>query len=84
MISSTKSMIGHLLGASGGVEAVACALTIRHGVVHPTINLQHQDVEAGCDLDYVPNEARHARVKKLLSNSFGFGGHNCSLAIGAI
>jgi 3-oxoacyl-[acyl-carrier-protein] synthase II len=84
MISSTKSMIGHLLGASGGVEAIACALSLKHGVLHPTINLQNQDVEAGCDLDYIPNTAREARVKKLLSNSFGFGGHNCSLALGAV
>jgi 3-oxoacyl-[acyl-carrier-protein] synthase II len=84
MISSTKSMVGHLLGASGGVEAVACALSIRHGVLHPTINLQHQDYEAGCDLDYIPNQAREARVRRLLSNSFGFGGHNCSLAFGAV
>src|SRR5437764_1424826 len=61
MISSTKSMVGHLLGASGGVEAIACALSLRHGVVHPTIYLRHQDFEAGCDLDYVPNEARQAR-----------------------
>ncbi|HVL12659.1 MAG TPA: beta-ketoacyl-ACP synthase II [Gemmata sp.] len=84
MISSTKSMIGHLLGASGGVEAVACALSLKHGVLHPTINLQNQDVEAGCDLDYVPNTAREVRVRRLLSNSFGFGGHNCSVALGAI
>jgi 3-oxoacyl-[acyl-carrier-protein] synthase II len=84
MISSTKSMIGHLLGASGGVEAIACALSLRHGVLHPTINLRHQDYEAGCDLDYIPNHAREARVRKLLSNSFGFGGHNCSLALGAV
>jgi 3-oxoacyl-[acyl-carrier-protein] synthase II len=84
MVSSTKSMIGHLLGASGGVEAIACALTLKHGVVHPTINLDAQDVEAGCDLDYVPNVARETRVTKLLSNSFGFGGHNCSLALGAV
>jgi 3-oxoacyl-[acyl-carrier-protein] synthase II len=84
MISSTKSMIGHLLGASGGVEAIACALSLKLGVLHPTINLQHQDVEAGCDLDYIPNAAREVRVRKLLSNSFGFGGHNCSLALGAI
>ena len=84
MISSTKSMIGHLLGASGGVEASACALSLTHGVLHPTINLVNQDIEAGCDLDYIPNTAREARVKKLLSNSFGFGGHNCSLALGAI
>jgi 3-oxoacyl-[acyl-carrier-protein] synthase II len=84
MISSTKSMVGHLLGASGGVEAIACALSLRYGVLHPTINLHHQDVEAGCDLDYIPNTAREVRVRKVLSNSFGFGGHNCSLALGAI
>jgi 3-oxoacyl-[acyl-carrier-protein] synthase II len=82
MMSSTKSMVGHLLGASGGVEAIACALSIRHGVVHPTINLNTPD--AACDLDYVPNAAREVRVKKVLSNSFGFGGHNCSLAFGAV
>lgn len=83
-ISSTKSMIGHLLGASGGVEAIACALSIKHGMLHPTINLKNQDVEAGCDLDYIPNTAREVRVKRVLSNSFGFGGHNCSLALGAV
>jgi 3-oxoacyl-[acyl-carrier-protein] synthase II len=77
-------MIGHLLGASGGVEAIATALSLKHGVVHPTINLNHQDVEGGCDLDYVPNRAREVRVKKALSNSFGFGGHNCSLALAAV
>jgi 3-oxoacyl-[acyl-carrier-protein] synthase II len=82
MISSTKSMIGHLLGASGGVEAIACAMSIRHGVLHPTINLDAPD--PGCDLDYVPNRPREARVKRVLSNSFGFGGHNCSLALGAV
>ncbi|MFY7954340.1 MAG: beta-ketoacyl-ACP synthase II [Armatimonadaceae bacterium] len=84
MISSTKSMIGHLLGASGGVEAIACALSLKHGVLHPTINLTNQDVESGCDLDYIPNVARQVRVTKVLSNSFGFGGHNCSLALGAV
>ena len=84
MISSTKSMIGHLLGASGGVEAIACALSLKYGVLHPTINLQNQDIAAGCDLDYIPNIAREVRVKKLLSNSFGFGGHNCSLAISTL
>ncbi len=84
MISSTKSLIGHLLGASGGVEAVACALSIRHGVLHPTINLRNQDVEGGCDLDYIPNAARDVRVARVLSNSFGFGGHNCSIALGAV
>jgi 3-oxoacyl-[acyl-carrier-protein] synthase II len=84
MVSSTKSMIGHLLGASGGVEAIACALSLKHGVLHPTINLTDQDTEAGCDLDYIPNVAREVRVTKVLSNSFGFGGHNCSLALGAV
>ena len=82
MISSTKSMVGHLLGASGGVEAIACALSLRHGVIHPTINLDTPDPD--CDLDYVPNTAREVRVKRILSNSFGFGGHNCSLALGAV
>lgn len=82
MMSSTKSMIGHLLGASGGVEAIACALTLKHGVVHPTINYVTPD--PSCDLNCVPNEAREARVRKVLSNSFGFGGHNCSLALGAV
>jgi 3-oxoacyl-[acyl-carrier-protein] synthase II len=82
MISSTKSLIGHLLGASGGVEAVACALMLKHGVLHPTINLHTPDPE--CDLDYIPNCAREVRVRRMLSNSFGFGGHNCSLALGAV
>ena len=82
MISSTKSMVGHLLGASGGVEGIACALSLKHGVLHPTINLTTPDPD--CDLDYVPNVAREVRVTKVLSNSFGFGGHNCSLALGAV
>jgi len=80
-ISSTKSMIGHLLGASGGVELIACCLSIKHGVIHPTINLVEPDPK--CDLDYVPNIAREQRVNKVISNSFGFGGHNCSVLIGA-
>jgi 3-oxoacyl-[acyl-carrier-protein] synthase II len=84
MVSSTKSMIGHLLGASGGVEAIACALSLKKGVLHPTINLTNQDVDGGCDLDYIPNTPREVRVTKVLSNSFGFGGHNCSLALGAV
>ena len=84
MISSTKSIIGHLLGASGGVEAIACCLSLTHGILHPTINLDNQDVEAGCNLDYIPNVAREVRVRKILSNSFGFGGHNCSLALAAV
>jgi 3-oxoacyl-[acyl-carrier-protein] synthase II len=84
MISSTKSMVGHLLGASGGVEAIACALSLTHGKLHPTINLDEPDVEGGCDLDYIPNTAREVRVTKVLSNSFGFGGHNCSLALAKV
>ena len=81
-VSSTKSMLGHTLGASGGIEMIACALTITHGLVHPTINYQTPD--PACDLDYVPNTARRTRVRRALSNSFGFGGHNCCLAIGAV
>ncbi len=81
-VSSTKSMIGHLLGASGGVELIATVLTIRHGVIHPTINYQTPD--PACDLDYVPNQARETRVRRAISNSFGFGGHNCCLVVGAL
>lgn len=76
-ISSTKSMIGHTLGAAGAVEAVISIQTILSGVIAPTINLHHPDPE--CDLDYVPNEARHARVDVAMSNVLGFGGHNTSL-----
>ena len=79
-VSSTKSHLGHLLGASGGVELVACSLAIRDGVLPPTINLDNPDPE--CDLDYIPNVAREARVDHVMSNSFGFGGHNASLLIG--
>jgi 3-oxoacyl-[acyl-carrier-protein] synthase II len=79
-ISSTKSQLGHLLGASGGVELVASALAIHTGVIPPTINLDHPGEE--CDLDYVPNVARETRVNSVMSNSFGFGGHNASLLIG--
>jgi 3-oxoacyl-[acyl-carrier-protein] synthase II len=71
-ISSTKSMLGHLLGASGGVELIATVLSIKHSAVHPTINYQTPDPE--CDLDYVPNTAREMRVRRAISNSFGFGG----------
>jgi 3-oxoacyl-[acyl-carrier-protein] synthase II len=81
-ISSTKSMVGHLLGASGGVELIACALTIKYGVIHPTINYHTPD--PACDLDYVPNTAREMRVRRAISNSFGFGGHNCSLVVGSL
>jgi len=79
-ISSTKSQLGHLLGASGGVEAVACALAMRHGVLPPTINLDNPDPE--CDLDYIPFTPREAKVNYMMSNSFGFGGHNASLIFG--
>jgi 3-oxoacyl-[acyl-carrier-protein] synthase II len=78
-ISSTKSQMGHLLGASGGVELIASALAIHRGVLPPTINLDHPG--EGCDLDYIPNVARETRVDTVMSNSFGFGGHNASLLI---
>lgn len=81
-ISSTKSMIGHLLGASGGVELIATVMSLRHGLLHPTINLDHPDPE--CDLDYVPNTAREQRIRHAISNSFGFGGHNCCLVVGVV
>ncbi len=76
-ISGSKSQTGHLLGASGSLEAVICVLAINHGVVPPTMNLTHPDPE--CDLDYVPNKARQVKVKTAISNSFGFGGHNSVL-----
>jgi len=79
MMSSTKSMTGHLLGAAGGLEAVVTALTLARGIVPPTINLEKPDPQ--CDLDFVPNQARAFPVKGALSNSFGFGGHNVALAM---
>jgi len=72
-------MTGHLLGAAGGVEAVACAMAIKHGIIPPTINYENPDPE--CDLDYVPNKARKADVNVALSNSLGFGGHNATIAL---
>ncbi len=76
-ISSTKSMVGHLLGAAGAIEAIACIQTLLTGIIHPTINYEFPDPE--CDLDYVPNVARRADVRVALTNSLGFGGHNVSL-----
>jgi 3-oxoacyl-[acyl-carrier-protein] synthase II len=73
-VSSIKSMLGHAVSAAGAIEAVACSLALRDQVVPPTINLENSDPQ--CDLDYVPNAARNARVDVALSNSFGFGGHN--------
>jgi 3-oxoacyl-[acyl-carrier-protein] synthase II len=77
-VSSTKGATGHMLGAAGAVEMSACALAIKNGVVPPTINYQTPDPE--CDLDYVPNMAREMKVNVIINNSFGFGGHNASIA----
>lgn len=76
-VSSTKSMTGHLLGAAGGVESIACILAVTHGILPPTINLDAPDPE--CDLDYVPHTARKANVHAAMNNSFGFGGHNATV-----
>ncbi len=81
-ISSTKSMLGHLLGASAAIELVATALSVHRGVVHPTRNLTTPDPE--CDLDYVPGAARECEVRNALSNSLGFGGHNVSILVGQV
>lgn len=81
LMSSTKSMVGHCLGASGGVEMVACIGAIRHGIVAPTINCD--DPDPGFDMDFVPNKARDARVRYAMNNTFGFGGHNVTLIVGA-
>jgi 3-oxoacyl-[acyl-carrier-protein] synthase II len=78
-ISSTKSMIGHLLGAAGAVEAIATLLTINRGIIHPTINYENPD--PACDLDYVPNQARRKDVRIAISNGFGFGGHNAVVVL---
>jgi 3-oxoacyl-[acyl-carrier-protein] synthase II len=82
LVSSTKSMTGHLLGAAGAVEMAASVLAMRDGIVPPTINLDNPDPE--CDLDYVPHRAREKKVKVAISNSFGFGGHNSSVVIKAV
>ena len=79
-ISSTKSMIGHLMGAAGGVEAAVCIMTMKDGIIHPTINLETPDPE--CDLDYVPNIARKVPVNIAMSNSFGLGGQNACMILG--
>ena len=78
-ISSTKSMTGHLLGAAGALEAIVSTKVIEQGIIPPTINLQNQDPE--CDLNYTPNQAATAQVDVVLSNSFGFGGHNACIII---
>jgi len=82
MISSTKSQLGHLLGASGGIEAAFTALAVHRNLIPPTINLDTPDPE--CDLDYVPHKARDKNVRYAMSNSFGFGGHNASLLLGKV
>ena len=79
MMHSTKSMVGHTLGAAGAIEAVAAILALDKGIVHPTINQHEADPE--CDLDYIPNKAREAKVRAVLSNSFGFGGHNSTVIL---
>ena len=80
LVSSTKSMHGHLLGATGAVECIACVKAINEGIVPPTINLDNQDEKVG-NLDYVPHKARKADIHVALSNSFGFGGQNASVVI---
>jgi 3-oxoacyl-[acyl-carrier-protein] synthase II len=79
-VSSTKSMVGHLLGASGAIELAVTTLSVQRGQVHPTINYRTPDPE--CDLDYVPNTARDLRLEYAISNSLGFGGHNTCLLLG--
>ena len=81
-ISSTKSQLGHLLGASGGVEIALCVEALRHQIAPPTINLDNPDPD--CDLDYVPNQARPMKIDRILKNSFGFGGHNACLVLGRV
>ena len=79
MVSSTKSMTGHMLGAAGGIEAIFTSLALKRGVIPPTINYTTPDTDL--DLDYVPNKAREVRVQYAMSNSFGFGGTNAALVL---
>jgi 3-oxoacyl-[acyl-carrier-protein] synthase II len=80
-VSSQKSMIGHAIGASSAIEAAVTALSMAHGTITPTINYEEPDPD--CDLDYVPNRPRRARIDHALTNAFGFGGHNCCLVLGS-
>jgi len=82
LVSSTKSMMGHMLGGAGAAEAAVCVLAMENGLVPPTINLT--DPDPACDLDYVPNVARKVDLKVAMSNSFGFGGHNATLILGRV
>jgi 3-oxoacyl-[acyl-carrier-protein] synthase II len=79
-VSSSKSMLGHLVGAASAIEAVICALTLQNGVAHATANLENPDLENGCDLDYIPSQPREKDFRVVISNSLGFGGHNVCLA----
>jgi 3-oxoacyl-[acyl-carrier-protein] synthase II len=83
-VSSTKSCLGHSLGASGGIELLVCAKTIEKGRIHPTINLERVAPECDPKMDYVPGQAKEKKVKYALSNSLGFGGHNCCLIVGKV
>jgi 3-oxoacyl-(acyl-carrier-protein) synthase len=78
-VSATKSMTGHMIGATGALEAIFCVMALREGIIPPTINLRNPDPE--CDLDYVPNQARRKEVRIAITNAFGFGGHNSVLVL---